>query len=157
MVKAVKTATAAINYHAGTGIRVPRRDLRPGHRPVVSRAEVAEIPFTTFAAQRKADQIPGRLVVRRIPDFNAETKRADGQGTVLEVRRFHAFFTTADPQPLDMVAADKTHRGHAIVEPVHADLKGSAWHTCRPGSVPPAPPGWCSRSSRLTSPAPPAR
>ena len=40
--------------------------------------------------------------------------------------RFHAFFTTTDPADLDTVAADKTHRGHAIIEQVHADLKNSA-------------------------------
>ena len=40
--------------------------------------------------------------------------------------RFHAFFTTTDPADLDTVAADKTHRGHAIIEQVHADLKSSA-------------------------------
>jgi len=39
------------------------------------------------------------------------------------VWRFHAFFTTSS---LDTVAADKTHRGHAIIEQVHADLKNSA-------------------------------
>ena len=38
--------------------------------------------------------------------------------------RFHAFFTTTDPA--DTVTADKTHRGHAIIEQVHADLKNSA-------------------------------
>jgi hypothetical protein len=35
----------------------------------------------------------------------------------------HAFFTTTD---LDTITADKTHRGHAIIEGVHADLKDSA-------------------------------
>ena len=30
------------------------------------------------------------------------------------------------PADLDTVAADKTHRGHAIIEQVHADLKNSA-------------------------------
>ena len=40
--------------------------------------------------------------------------------------RFHAFFTTTDPDVYDTVAADKTHRGHAIIEQVHADLKNSA-------------------------------
>ena len=34
----------------------------------VSRAEVAEIAFTAFTSRRKADQVPGRLVVHRIPD-----------------------------------------------------------------------------------------
>jgi hypothetical protein len=38
----------------------------------------------------------------------------------------HAFFTTAGPAVLDTVAADKTHRAHAVIEQVHADLKNSA-------------------------------
>ena len=92
----------------------------------ISRAEVAEIAFTAFASQKKADRVPGRLVVRRIPDFNANNKRANGQNTLFDVWRFHAFFTTADPAILDTVAADKTHRHHAVIEQVHADLKNSA-------------------------------
>jgi len=92
----------------------------------VSRAEVAEVPFTAFAAQRKADHVPGRLVVRRIPDVHAEARRAAGQDTLFDVWRFHAFFTTAEAQVLDTVAADKIHRHHAIIEQVHADLKNSA-------------------------------
>jgi len=92
----------------------------------ISRAEVTEIGFTAFAAQRKADHVTGRLVVRRIPDLNAEQHRAAGQDTLFDTWRFHAFFTTADPQLLDTIAADKTHRGHAIIEQVHADLKASA-------------------------------
>jgi hypothetical protein len=92
----------------------------------VSSAEVTEIAFTAFAAQRKADHVPGRLVVRRIPDLNAEKNRAAGQDTLFDTWRFHAFFTTADPALLDTVAADKTHRGHAVIEQVHADLKNSA-------------------------------
>jgi hypothetical protein len=92
----------------------------------VSRAEVTEVAFTAFAAQPKADHVRGRLVVRRIPDLNAETNRASGQDTLFDTWRFHAFFTTADPTVLDTVAADKTHRAHAVIEQVHADLKGSA-------------------------------
>ena len=30
-------------------------------------------PFTAFTSQKKADQVPGRLVVRRIPDLNPKT------------------------------------------------------------------------------------
>ena len=55
-------------------------------------------------------------MVRRIPDFNAEMKKAAGQGTLFDVWRFHAFFTTADRELFDTVAADKTHRAHAIIE-----------------------------------------
>ena len=92
----------------------------------VSRAEVTEIGFTAFAAQPNADHVHGRLVVRLIPDLNAEAHRAVGQDTLFDTWRFHAFFTTADPDLLDTIAADKTHRGHAVIEQVHADLKGSA-------------------------------
>jgi hypothetical protein len=63
-------------------------------------------------------------VVRRIPDLNPGAK--DGQATLFDTWRFHAFFTTTDSEHLDTVAADKTHRGHAIIEQVHADLKHSA-------------------------------
>ena len=46
----------------------------------ISRAEVAEIAFTAFAAQPKSDQVPGRLIVRRIPDFQADKHRAARAG-----------------------------------------------------------------------------
>jgi Transposase DDE domain group 1 len=92
----------------------------------ISRAEVAEVAFTAFAAQPQRDQVPGRLIVRRIPDFQAETHRAAGQDGLFDVWRFHAFFTTTDATLLDTVAADQVHRRHAIIEQVHADLKNSA-------------------------------
>ena len=70
--------------------------------------------------------MPGRLIVRRIPDFHADKHRAAGQDGLFDVWRFHAFFTTTDPTLLDTVTADKVHRRHAIIEQVHADLKNSA-------------------------------
>ncbi|GAB6985599.1 hypothetical protein JCM10369A_21230 [Nocardioides pyridinolyticus] len=67
-------------------------------------------------------------MARRIPDLNP--KASQGQETLfdtwLDTWRFHAFFTTTDREHADTVAADKTHRGHAIIEQVHADLKHSA-------------------------------
>jgi len=126
MNSAVKATIAAIGDDAWTTIEYTDAIFDEEAQRWISRAEVAEIPFTAFAAQKKADHVPGRLVVRRIPDFNAEKKRAAGQGTLFDLWRFHAFFTTTDPEVLDTVAADKTHRGHAIIEQVHADLKGSA-------------------------------
>jgi Transposase DDE domain group 1 len=126
MDQAVKKAIAAIDDSSWTTIEYTDAVFDETTGRWVSRAEVAEVPFTAFAAQKKADRVPGRLVVRRIPDFNAEKNRAAGQGTLFDVWRFHAFFTTADPGLLDSVAADKTHRGHAVIEQVHADLKSSA-------------------------------
>jgi hypothetical protein len=122
----IKAAIAAIDAKAWTTIEYTDAVFDEASRSWVSRAEVAEIGFTAFAGQKKSERVPGRLVVRRIPDFNADAKAAAGQGALFDVWRFHAFFTTADPELLDTVAADKTHRAHAVIEQVHADLKGSA-------------------------------
>lgn len=115
----VKAAIAAIGDQAWTPIQYTDAIFDQDTQTWISTAEVAEIPFTAFAAQKKANQIPGRLVVRRIPDLNPHP----GQPTLFQTWRFHAFFTTST---LDTITADKTHRGHAIIEQVHADLKNSA-------------------------------
>ena len=122
----VKAGIACIGEDAWTPIEYTDAVFDETSGQWISRAEVAEIPFTAFAAQPKADQVPGRLIVRRIPDFAADKHRAAGQDGLFDVWRFHAFFTTTDPAVLDTVAADKTHRHHAIIEQVHADLKNSA-------------------------------
>lgn len=122
----VRAAIASIPDDGWTTIEYTNAILDEATGRWISVAEVAEVDFTAFAAQSKADHVPGRLVVRRIPDFNAEKHKAAGQDTLFDVWRFHAFFTTADPTLLDTIAADKTHRGHAIIEQVHADLKNSA-------------------------------
>lgn len=126
MDKAVKKTIATIPEGAWTTIEYTDAIYDEQTDQWISRAEVAEIDFTAFAAQKKSDQVPGRLVVRRIPDFNAEKHKAAGQDSLFDVWRFHAFFTTADPEVLDTIAADKTHRHHAVIEQVHADLKGAA-------------------------------
>ena len=122
----VKTAIASIGEDAWRTIEYTDAVFDETSGQWISRAEVAEIGFTAFAAQPRADQVPGRLIVRRIPDFHADKHRADGQDGLFDVWRFHAFFTTTDPAVLDTVTADKTHRRHAIIEQVHADLKNSA-------------------------------
>ena len=120
----VKAAIAAIDQDAWTPIEYTDavHDEQTGRW--VSRAEVAEIEFTAFSSRKATEQVTGRLVVRRIPDLNPSGK--DGQDTLFDTWRFHAFFTTTDPALADTVAADKTHRHHAIIEQVHADLKHAA-------------------------------
>lgn len=126
MDKRVKATIATIGEDAWTTIEYTDAVFDEASQRWISRAEVAEIGFIAFAAQKKADHVPGRLVVRRIPDFNAEKNKAAGQDTLFDTWRFHAFFTTADADVLDTVTADQTHRHHAVIEQVHADLKGAA-------------------------------
>jgi hypothetical protein len=120
----VKATIATIGEGAWTPIEYTEAVFDEQTNTWVSRAEVAEIAFTAFTSKKKADQVPGRLVVRRIPDLDPAGK--DGQATLFDTWRFHAFFTTTDHDVADAVSADKTHRGHAIIEQVHADLKHSA-------------------------------
>ena len=120
----VKAAIAAIAEAAWPTIEYPDAVYDEATGGWVSRAEVAETPFTAFTSKKRTEQILGRLVVRRIPDLNP--RATTGQNPLFDTWRFHAFFTTTDPDVLDTVAADKTHRGHAIIEQVHADLKNSA-------------------------------
>ena len=122
--KRVKATIATIADDAWTPIEYTDAVFDEETKTWVSRAEVAEIPFTAFTSKKKAEQVTGRLVVRRIPDLNPGKNH--GQETLFDTWRFHAFFTTTDHGVADTVAADKTHRGHAIIEQVHADLKHAA-------------------------------
>ena len=120
----VQRAIESIPAGAWTTIEYPNAIRDEDTGVWVSRAEVAEIPFTAFASAKASQHVPGRLVVRRIPDLNPPAD--PDQASLFDVWRFHAFFTTVPADVMDTVAADRTHRGHAIIEQVFADLKGSA-------------------------------
>jgi hypothetical protein len=120
----VKASIAAIAEDDWQTIEYTDAVFDPTTGRWVSRAEVAEIPFTAFSAQKKADQVPGRLVVRRVPDLNPPS--TGDQQVLFDTWRFHAFFTTTPMEVMDTVTADKIHRGHAVIEQVHADLKNAA-------------------------------
>lgn len=117
---AVKKAITTIDADAWQTIKYTDAIYDEDTERWISSAEVAEVPFTAFTSKKKAHHIPGRLVVRRIPELNPKDVE---QPTLFDTHRFHAFFTTSD---LDTVAADKTHRAHAVIEQVNADLKDSA-------------------------------
>lgn len=117
---AVKRAIGTIPDSAWQKIKYTNAIFDPSTGTWISDAEVAEVPFTAFTSRARKDRVDGRLVVRRIPELN-KTKLS--QPTLFDTHRFHAFFTTST---LDTVTADQVHRRHAIIEQVHADLKGSA-------------------------------
>lgn len=120
MTAPVQRAIATIPDNGWQTIQYPDAIFDEDTRRWISVAEVAEVPFTAFASQKKPKQVPGRLVVRRIPELNK--KDVDEPG-LFDLHRFHAVFTTSD---LDTVTADKIHRQHAVIEQVNADLKNSA-------------------------------
>lgn len=79
----------------------------------------------------KANQVPGGVVGRRISDLNPRAKA--GQSALFDTWRLHAFFDTPDLPDLETVAADLTHRCHAVIEKVRAGLKNSAPAHLLPG------------------------
>jgi hypothetical protein len=116
---AVVRAIGAIGEDAWTAIRYPQAVWDEQGQCWISDAEVAEIGFTAFTSRRKHEHITARLIVRRVKRLNSEHVPA-GQGELFTAWRYHAVFTDS-PQP--MLEAEKTHRQHAMVEQVIADLK----------------------------------
>ncbi|BAF55188.1 hypothetical protein cgR_2186 [Corynebacterium glutamicum R] len=70
MTAPVTRAIATIPDDAWETIQYPDAIFDEDTERWISSAEVAEVPFTAFSSQKKAKQIPGRLVVRRIPELN---------------------------------------------------------------------------------------
>ena len=117
----VKAAIATIDDQAWTPIEYPDAVFDADTGAWISRAEVAEVPFVAFSSRPKAEQVTGRLIVRRIPDLNRPAN--PDQASLFDLWRHHPFFPTSN---LDTITADNTHRHHAIIEQVIADLKNSA-------------------------------
>jgi hypothetical protein len=107
---AVAAAIEAIPEQAWTAVRYPGAVRDPDTGEWISDAEVAEIPYTAFASTSGA--VTARLIVRRVKD-------ARHRDALFPVWRYHPFFTDCT-EPV--AEADITHRRHAIIETVFADL-----------------------------------
>ena len=107
---AVQRAIAAIAEDAWTPVAYPGAVRDPDTGALISDAEVAEVSYTAFAGTPEA--ITARLVVRRVKDANH-------LDALFPVWRLHPFLTNTD---LPTAQADITHRRHAIIETVFADL-----------------------------------
>lgn len=107
---AVSAAIAGIGEDAWTPVRYPGAVQDPDTGKWISDAEVAETTYTAFASTGKP--ITARLIVRRVKD-------ARFHGALFPVWRYHPFFTDSEESVTD---ADITHRKHAIIETVFADL-----------------------------------
>jgi Transposase DDE domain group 1 len=107
---AVTRAIASIPEYAWTPVHYPGAVVDPDTGELISDAEVAEVAFTAFASTKAP--VTARLIVRRVRD------RAK-QDELFPVWRHHPFLTD-NTEPT--AAADITHRRHAIIETVFADL-----------------------------------
>jgi hypothetical protein len=107
---AVARAIAGIPEDAWTPVHYPGAVLDPDTGQLISDAEVAEVTFTAFASSKQP--VTARLIVRRVRDrVQAEE--------LFPVWRYHPFLTNSTEPTAD---ADITHRRHAIIETVFADL-----------------------------------
>ncbi|MFJ9370126.1 IS1380 family transposase [Nocardia sp. NPDC101769] len=107
---AVGRAIDAIGPDAWTPVNYPGAVRDPDTGDWISDAEVAEIGYTAFASTK--DKTTARLIVRRVKD-------ARYPDALFPVWRYHPFFTNSTEPTAD---ADITHRRHAVIETVFADL-----------------------------------
>jgi hypothetical protein len=107
---AVNRAIATIAEDAWIPVHYPGCVVDPDTGELISDAEVAEVPFTAFATTKHP--VTARLIVRRVRD-RAKTEE------LFPVWRYHPFLTD-NTEPV--AEADITHRRHAIIETVFADL-----------------------------------
>jgi len=119
---AVTRAITQIPDDAWVGIKYPHAIYDEQEGRWVSDAEVAETSFTAFTSRKKSEHISARLIVRRVKRLNPTTVPA-GQGALFTTWRHHAVFTDSAES---MLAAETTHRDHAIIEKVIAELKAGA-------------------------------
>jgi hypothetical protein len=108
----VRHAIATLSEQAWTSIRYPDAVFDDEGQCWISDAQVAKTTYTAFAGTKY--QVTARLVVRRVKRENPS-----GQGELLPGYRYHAFLTDTTFSTVD---ADLTHRAHAVIEQVFADL-----------------------------------
>ena len=92
---AVKAAIATIADDGVDHDRVHRRRLRRDHQHLDLPGRGRRDRFTAFTSARKAEQVPAGSWSA---GSRTSTRQAsDGQDTLFDTWRFHAFFTTTDP------------------------------------------------------------
>ena len=123
MNKRARAAIEGIAENAWTRIQYPWKIPDPETGELIDAAEIAEVQYTAFTSKRKALWCTARLIVRRVPERNTKKKQKQQQGELFAAYRYHMVFTNSTAE---LVEAESTHRGHAVIEQVFADLKDSA-------------------------------
>jgi hypothetical protein len=135
---AVTAAISRIPEEDWVPIKYPNAIWEEAEGRWVSDAQVAEIDYTAFTSRAKAEHVTARLIVRRVKRLNPKTVPA-GQDELFATYRHHAVLTDS---PLQMLAAEASHRDHAIIEQVIADMKS--------GPLAHAPSGYFSANGAWT-------
>jgi len=115
----VARAIGSIPDDAWIPIHYPNAVWDDDEQRLISDAEVAEVGFVAFTSRPRHQQAHGRLIVRRVKRLNP----IEGQDELFTAWRYHAVFTDTS---LSMLQAETTHRQHAVIEQVIADLKDGA-------------------------------
>lgn len=113
----IRTAIATIAEDAWTQIAYPNAIEDPDTGELISIADIAEVEYMAFAADKK-HAVTARLIVRRVRDLSDAAIQE-----LFPVWRYHALFTD---NPHELTVAESEHRGHAIIEGQIADFKDSA-------------------------------
>ena len=120
MDRAVTRAITTIPESAWVTIKHPRAIWDQDEERGVCDAQVAEIDlFTAFTSRKKSEHVTARLIVRRVKRFDPKSVPVS-QSELFSAWRHHAVFTDSCQA---MLAAEATHRAHATIEQVNADLK----------------------------------
>jgi Transposase DDE domain group 1 len=125
----VNRAISSIPDDIWTPVRYPGAITDPDTGDLISDAEVAEVKYTAFATTKQ--KIIARLIVRRVRDRNHDQE-------LFPVWRYHPFFTNSTET---ITTADITHRQHATIETVFADLIDGPW-AHQPSGLFPANGAW---------------
>lgn len=110
----LRAAIDDIDETAWTSVRYPGAVFDEQTQRWISDAEVAETEYTAF--ETTTHKVTARLVVRRVRERNPAPA---GQEELFPTWRYHGFLTDTE---LPTVEADLTHRAHAIIEQLFADL-----------------------------------
>jgi hypothetical protein len=141
---AVDAAIASIPDDAFVPVHYPGAVTDPDTGELISDAQVSELEYTAFAAEKR-HKITGRLVVRRVLDANT-------QDPLFPVWRHHPFFTAPSPWPRP-TSPTANMRSARPFGPTSSTHRG---RTSPPARFPPTPHGLCSPRSPTTCCALPA-
>jgi hypothetical protein len=152
---AVKAAIASIGEDAWTTIKYPNAIFDEATGTWVSKAEVAEVPYTAFTSRKKAERVRAASSCAGSPTCTRPGSRPPGRAPCSTCGASTRSSPPCPPiswTPSRRTAPTAATRSSSRSTPTS---KPPRWRTCRPGGSPPTVPGSCSRSSRSTSPAPP--